>query len=303
MIDRLAGVEKDGSLRFEVELDPKQEPFLKDHALNGIPLMPGVMGIEGFLEIARLAAAMVSEKKIYTASRLDEIQFLAPVKFYRDQPRRLTWMAKIEPHGDGLAARISLESDLELRSRAKEHLVHYSGRVLLDPSGKSRQPSTSAPLEWDESRQLMAKDIYRLFTHGPSFQMLDGVCCTGGVLTAKFRMERPPIGADFLSPVNQQALVEMCLQTAVVWQVGKTGVLGLPQDILGLRFYPWETHPDQLYARVKPAAGADGQITYDAEVVDAQGCIYLEMTGFRLALLPFITPPDLLRPFQALVGA
>ena len=303
LIDRLAGIDPDGSLRFEVELDPKQEPFLKDHRLNGIPLMPGVMGIEGFLEIGRLAATLSLEKKPFTATRLEGIQFQAPVKFYRDQPRRLTWMGKVTAQENGLAAAISLESDLELRSRAKEHLLHFSGTVLLDKPGNAAQPMTGVPLDWNETSLLKKEDIYRLFTHGPAFQVLDGVCRTRDGLTGRLQMERPPLSADFPTPLNEPSLVELCMQTAGVWQVGMTGGLGLPQAIQSLHLYPWETDPGQLYARVRPVSGADGQTTYDAEVIDAQGHIYLQMTGFRLAALPYSAAPDLLRPFQALFGA
>ena len=37
-------------------LDPKEQPFLYDHRIDGTVLLPGVMGIEGFAEAARLLA-------------------------------------------------------------------------------------------------------------------------------------------------------------------------------------------------------------------------------------------------------
>jgi NAD(P)-dependent dehydrogenase (short-subunit alcohol dehydrogenase family) len=303
MLDRFVGFEKRGNLCFEVELDPRLEPFLNDHRLNGISLMPGVMGIEGFLEIARLVAAMSLEKKPFTATRLEEIQFLAPVKFYRDQPRRLTWMARVGPEGDGMAAHISLESDLELRSRPKEHLLHFSGKVILDPPGKGAQPVTGAPPEWDETRLLKKEEIYQLFSHGPAFQVLDGVCRSKEGLVGRLQLERPPLSADFTFPVNEPSLVELCMQTAGVWQVGKIATLGLPLAIQGLRFYPWEANPGLLFAQVRPATREDGQMAFDAAVVDEQGRLYLQMNGFRMASLPYTADAELLRPLQTLVGA
>jgi NAD(P)-dependent dehydrogenase (short-subunit alcohol dehydrogenase family) len=303
LLDQLVGFESSGKLCFEVELDPRVEPFLKDHALNGIPIMPGVMGIEGFLEIARLMASMSLEKKPFTAACLEDIQFLAPVKFYRDQPRRLTWMATVEPEGDGLAARISLESDLELRSRPKEHLLHFSGKVILSPPSKITAQAIGTPPDWDETQMLKREDIYHLFFHGPAFQVIDGVCRSGDSLVGQLCMERPPLGADFPSLVNGPSLVELCMQTAGVWQIGKTGVLGLPNAIQSLAFYPQEANESPLFAQVRPVVREDGQVSFDAWVVDAQGHLFLEMKGYRMAPLPYAADPEQLRPLQSLVGA
>jgi len=48
MLSHLAGYHNQAGLTLETTLDPTQQPFLKDHAINGIPVLPGVMGIEGF---------------------------------------------------------------------------------------------------------------------------------------------------------------------------------------------------------------------------------------------------------------
>ena len=41
-------------LRIETVLDPKQQPFLDHHRIDGTPVLPGVMGIESFAEAAAL---------------------------------------------------------------------------------------------------------------------------------------------------------------------------------------------------------------------------------------------------------
>src|SRR6185369_7347450 len=35
-------------------LDPKVQPFLDDHRIDGTAVLPGVMGMEAFAEVARL---------------------------------------------------------------------------------------------------------------------------------------------------------------------------------------------------------------------------------------------------------
>ena len=43
-----------GGLEVQTTLDPKEQPFLFDHQIDGTPVLPGVMGIEGFAEAAGL---------------------------------------------------------------------------------------------------------------------------------------------------------------------------------------------------------------------------------------------------------
>ena len=79
---RLAG------LTVETTLDPTAQPFLNDHRIDGTAVLPGVMGIEAFAEVARLLVPG------WHVVRIEDVDFLAPVKFYRDEPRTLTIRAR-----------------------------------------------------------------------------------------------------------------------------------------------------------------------------------------------------------------
>ncbi|HYN44129.1 MAG TPA: SDR family oxidoreductase, partial [Thermoanaerobaculia bacterium] len=52
MTGRLSAFLLHGGLVVETELDPKAQPFLFDHRIDGTPVLPGVMGIEAFAEAA-----------------------------------------------------------------------------------------------------------------------------------------------------------------------------------------------------------------------------------------------------------
>ena len=82
----------------ETVLDPTAQGFLDDHRIDGTPVLPGVMGVEAFAEVARVAAARLA------GARGRGRRFLAPFKFYRDEPRRCTLEATCLP-GDGDDAR------------------------------------------------------------------------------------------------------------------------------------------------------------------------------------------------------
>ena len=55
------------------------------------------MGMEAFAEVARL---LVPEWYVVA---VEDVDFLTPVKFYRDEPRTLTISARIRPDGAGPA--------------------------------------------------------------------------------------------------------------------------------------------------------------------------------------------------------
>jgi len=65
-------------------LDPKQLPFLDHHRIDGTPVLPGVMGIEAFAEASRLLLPG------WSVASVEDVEFLAPFKFYRDEPRSVT---------------------------------------------------------------------------------------------------------------------------------------------------------------------------------------------------------------------
>ena len=59
-----------------------------DHRIDGIPVLPGVMGMEGFAEAAH---ALLPGWRL---SALEDVDLHAPFKFYRDEPRTLELRAR-----------------------------------------------------------------------------------------------------------------------------------------------------------------------------------------------------------------
>ena len=88
MLSRASGFSLQDGIILEAELDPSQEAFLKDHSLNGVPLLPGVMGIEGFSIAAQhIASTLGAAKGGFHVSRLENIQFLTPFKLSERSPQ------------------------------------------------------------------------------------------------------------------------------------------------------------------------------------------------------------------------
>ena len=63
---------------------PAVQPFLYDHQIDGTPVLPGVMGIEAFAEAALCVLPG------WQVEAVEDVNFLAPFKFYRSEPRTMT---------------------------------------------------------------------------------------------------------------------------------------------------------------------------------------------------------------------
>jgi hypothetical protein len=94
-------------------------------------------------------------------------------------------------------------------------------------------------------------------------------------------------------------LIELCFQTAGVWEMGAQGRMGLPQHIdrvSSLLLPAPESADTRLYAVVTsdPDRGS-----FDTEVVDTKGNRYLYLSGYRTVAVPNAVDAERLKALQA----
>ena len=91
-------------------------------------------------------------------------------------------------------------------------------------------------------------------------------------------------------------LVELCFQTAGIWELGTTGRLGLPQHIDRLDLTcPVEAGNGRVFAMVSPHPETH---SVDAQVIDATGHLLLALRGYRTVALPNAVDSALLAPLH-----
>ena len=304
LLTRAVGLNLAEGVVLEAELNPVQEPFLRDHALNGIPLLPGVMGIEGLTTAARQAASVLaSETGGFKVTRVEDIQFLSAVKFYRGQSRKITWKANVVRCAEGLVAEVKLESLRELYGREPEKIIHFTGKVFLEAvEDEVEEPVHSAPY-WNGSGTLAAEEIYKLYFHGPAFQVLEGVQKSGKEILGKLSANQLALTSVGHSLSTAPVLVELCLQTAGVWEIGTTGTLALPRSIGWFKLFRAEPHGEELFAVVTPTSAEDGRPHFHALVVDKAGRVYLELYDYRTEALSYSVEKNLMGPVEAWLKA
>jgi hypothetical protein len=265
-------------LAVELALDPQMQPFLHDHQINGVPVLPGVMALELMAEAARLPFAnrFVTE--------FSAVDFHAPFKFYRGEPRRLKVIAQFTTHDGAVMAACALIGERMLHGKAEpEVTVHFSARVTL-----SEQPLTAAPARAvlaAPSATITAHDIYRIYFHGPSYQVLARAWRANGSVVGELARELPPDRAVDTEPLLiAPRLIELAFQTAGLAEIAAAERMGLPYHIDRLELHAsGNGEPTGASAAVLVPASANG---FDIEVTDATGHVLMVLHGYRTASLP-----------------
>ena len=140
MTGTLAAFTVGEGLRVHTTLDPGRQSFLDHHRIDGTPVLPGVMGMEGFAEVAH---ALLPG---WSVAAIEDVDMRAPFKFYRDEPRTLELSALLRDGGDGtLQADCRLVGRRALPGTGEQETVHFTGRVRLEREVPDAPESESPP--------------------------------------------------------------------------------------------------------------------------------------------------------------
>jgi len=278
----------------EMKLDPKVEPFLYDHAIDGIPVLPGVMGIETFAEVAWLLVPS------YHVVALENLRFLAPMKYYRNEARSAIVRARAVLADAGrVRVYTTLSSVQAIVGREPEEKLHFSGVVVLEPSAAdSRFVQALHRTEPEIGRDA----IYRVYFHGPAYRVLDRVESAGPNQVIGCMTSDLPLGttdANHASLVGPR-LIELCFQTAGVWEIGKTGQLALPAALDQVIVRDPSSNGGALVAEVVAEQDGDA-LSFNGRVRDGEGKVHVEFVGYRTSRMPSTLPEDEADPFRKVV--
>jgi acyl transferase domain-containing protein/acyl carrier protein/NAD(P)-dependent dehydrogenase (short-subunit alcohol dehydrogenase family) len=268
-----------GGIEVETTLDPKEQPFLYDHQIDEVPVLPGVMGTEAFAELATLLTPG------FRVASITE-QFSSPFKFHRSQPRTLYLSATIHPTSHGtLVAKTTLRGMVQPRPDMPPRFdTHFVGEVYL----------TTAPVEGRtidftppsvEALDIDRERIYRVYFHGPAYQVMERVGVMGDQAVALMTDGLPPNSVPDMPMLVAPRLIELCFQTAGMWEMVTHRAMALPAAIGSVTIYrqPESAEGRRLYALV---TAINNGSSYDAHVVDTDGNVYVELRGYRTVRLP-----------------
>ncbi|MGA7471715.1 MAG: SDR family oxidoreductase [Candidatus Sulfotelmatobacter sp.] len=293
MIGKVASIGLQNGLTVETSFDPAIQPFLHDHQIDGTPVLPGVMGIEAFAE-----AALCLLPGWHVAA-IEDVNFLAPFKFYRNEPRAVTVETTIHPQVDTLLADCRLTGRRSFPNQSEPQVTtHFTARVRL---AKQAPKAETVPVPGLTAGHVMkATDIYRLYFHGPAYQVVERAWWDGHRMVGLMARSLPANHLPSEPPtLMAPRLIELCFQTAGLWEMGVQGRMGLPRHIdrvSSLLLPAAESDDTRLYAVV---TSDQGRSSFDADIVDTKGNRYLQISGYRTVAFPGALDAERLKALQA----
>lgn len=260
----------------ETDLDPLVQPFLDHHRIDGTAVLPGVMGLEAMAEAARLPFP-----ELHVVS-LEDVHFLAPFKFYRDESRTVTVQVQYHAQGGDIVAECRLLGTRVLVGREDaEVTVHFTGRVRMAAEVPERE--CEVPVPEPEGDVVESSHIYATYFHGPAYQVLRDAWGGEGRVAGRFAADLPANHEPAERPtLVMPRIVELAFQTAGLAEIARAQRMGLPFGFQRLTLLQAANGEVESAAVVQLAE--DG--SFDVDVADTEGCGILSLRGYRTSALP-----------------
>ncbi len=273
------------SLLAQRTVDPARDPWILDHVIGGVPLLPGVVAVELMAE----AAGLLYPDWHFAGVR--DLRFHLAVKILKDRPVALRVRARSldAPGGHQRAVAVRVESDFT--SEAGVVLVrdrlHYEGLVLLAPRPPDPLRALPRPAPAGAGEVTSGAAIYgagAMLPHGPRFRVLselrmfEGTGAVGIVapLDEAVALAIPAGGALATAPLAREA----AFQTAGLWEAFQRGRFGVPHGCRSLEHFGRPPAGVGLVAAATPVRGPSGEIEHRIELVGEDGLVYDRMDSF-----------------------
>jgi hypothetical protein len=179
-----------------------------------------------------------------------------------------------------------------------QRTVHFTGSVRLAPEPAAGEETTAATPAY-AGRTITPDEVYRLYFHGPAYQVVASGWLQDGGAAGRFADHLPADRADTEVPtVLSPRLEELCFQVAGLWEAGKEGRLALPAHVDRLTLHGRSGERENVAGMVALAHPAGEPGVFDCVVVDPDGHVVLRLEGYRTIALPGPLTDDVRLPLQ-----
>jgi hypothetical protein len=174
--------------------------------------------------------------------------------------------------------------------------THFTARVRLTKQVPSA--ATSSAVFVPSTNVLGRRDIYSIYFHGPAYQVLESAWRDGNRMIGRMADCLPENHIPAEKPtLMRPRLIELCFQTAGLWEMSGHGRMGLPLYVQqACVWQPLNVAKGSLYAVVTPIR--DGEC-FDAEVLDSDGNRIVVLAGYRTVALPTRVGPESMKALHS----
>ena len=265
------------AMRAEKVFSLESDYYLRDHAISGTPYVPGVMGIETFME----AAAAASGK---APAGLEDVRFMLPIKLLRNKPQKVKITAEKTAPGK---LDMAIESDflnpqgIKLGNPRK----HFAARTV--DSADSKWATVVKPnLGTLPAPVADSEQIYKVYFHGPSFQVLESVLAIDDQRVLAV-YKRPAVyqwkdggKRDLLA---YPMLIEAAFQACGYRDLHRDNVMALPDNVGRVLVYNHGEAPEKLFILgIYKGKDEMGKSIYDAFVFGGDNKLWVELEDYRM---------------------
>jgi NAD(P)-dependent dehydrogenase (short-subunit alcohol dehydrogenase family) len=264
----------DGAVAVEEVFDLTAHPFLGDHVLDGIPVLPATAALEWLAQLAQTAWPDLS---------VHEVRDLRVLKGFRLEAgaKRGLIRARASSHADAESLKISIDL-----SDPASGVPYYRGFATLVPKLPEPPRTMLAPISGGKSLDREAAYREHLF-HGRRFQLIasieqigpEGIEATVAPSDPAFWLADRPVGGWLFDP----GVLDTSPQLAIVWSRLMRGITPLPSHFNVVSRYdgaPPSAGVFRVRLRVRPG-GAEELLVYDSEIFDQNGRVYVRMEGIE----------------------
>jgi acyl transferase domain-containing protein/NAD(P)-dependent dehydrogenase (short-subunit alcohol dehydrogenase family) len=265
--------------------DLSTDPFVLQHQLDAVPIMPGTFGFEMLGEAAALFRPDLA------VLRAEDLRIDTPLKFFTSEhakrkPIHVTLTVKVlKQQGEELTLHVESASDLALggRSEQTQRRIHQQGVYVLGPPPREEPGTGKLPDALPGSR---ARSIFHLAKEplylGPLFCRAEWVYVgereVEGIIRAPRQREifthvaRPRFQLDPL-------LLDAAFQVAANWDGHHNNLVSVPMGVRRLLRGRQRRLGESGHVKARMVRVEGDDVTYDFEVRGEDGALLLGGSG------------------------
>lgn len=238
--------------------------------------MPGVMGIETFMEAA---AALDGQ----APSGLEDVHFHLPIKLLRSSPV----VARIKGERGPNLEQFEIESDFINSKGVKMGNTrrHFTARPLPNKDIDSKWNNYKGQIDVGGAYQADKEVVYSRYFHGPSFQVLDGILRVDDKMVLGVYQKPAAVlfhdGPKHL--IAHPLLIEAAFQTCGWRDLSVENRETLPDSIGKLYIQTKGVPASKLFTLcIYNGKNIEGKSIYDAFVFDESGKLWIELSDYQM---------------------